>query len=639
MKWREKGLTPPPSVAWAQASASASARRSLTRISYNFENFAVIPGIYSDDNPIIAADPRMLSLRRELALELSNLLPVDVRPSGLAGPSAVVRDFWRLHNQPGFYMSPMTIPPVSNEPLRAELKLASGFVSSRHESIAKDLAKAMFGRISPAPLRIRKAASTGFPHFTTDIVVKKRILLEQIFPNVDHFLSLFQLGKTEELASQFEVVVAGYIGRRTQPDKVVHREDGSFAAKPREVNSPEYARSGGATGRRFEADKSVTLAGNVVPDMFAMRQRTVYGLPFGPNYLTTALFTPMRAHYLNEYAFTWKHRGASDLTEKASRFTFALGTDVKQFDQSVPTWMLDFIVNSLPLADSAKALLQSLLHAPYFQPNPWLGATELFDPWFGDPGDASTWKLDVGLPSGVGPNPDIGKFCMTFAYLAFLDDLTQQVAGRVGEILRGKDSRMALLDASDDAVLLFNDEPLYLAAKQRVDAGTASPYFAVEPEIGVVFLGNVLCDAENGRKFVPNIETWVVNMLVPEHPLPARFGTGRGHREYAPIGYMERNKLYSDAPKFEEVYSCYDRLHRHHFDMGADAPWLAASRRLKLPDLGNLSAADLEALLNPGALYYKVDPKDVSPLVLDELVASIPFDVYWPMIGHLYHGS
>lgn len=58
----------------------------------------------------------------------------------------------------------------------------------------------------------------------------------------------------------------------------------------------------------------------------------MYAYPAMYNYFLTQFFTPLRAFYLNDAEYTYKHRSPETIAEKLNAFKSVRGYDVKQFD-------------------------------------------------------------------------------------------------------------------------------------------------------------------------------------------------------------------------------------------------------------------------------------------------------------------
>lgn len=620
-RWKPKYVIPSAQAdAWSVLLENPGLKRVLRRTRPS-RGMMLYPNIMSDD-------PQTLKFMAQLADELTRALPYSVNEFGTVGSNAVAGDFYQLRTVAGYGMNPISIPPVSNHAIRAELGLTDGFVSDRHRKIATELMRSMFSNPLPAKVSIRREASTGSPDYVND-VIKKKTELRAALADLPRFFELVLKGNLRELFIQFNAPIIQTIGERTQADKVILK-DGVFSSKDREVNDEEAARTGLKSGKRAPADKRVFVDGSEVKGHFAGRRRTVFGMSFVPNYVVAAFFSAWRAHYLDVYSFTWKHRTPDSILAKMKQYTYLAGFDVKQFDQTVPTFLIDFFCDELKnyAHPGLSALIRLMFSAPYIVPYPFIaGTSEVpFNPLFGDnPFDTSSFTMELGLPSGISCNPDFGKFAMVFQYLCICDDYFHDVI-EVGldTILRGEHDKYALLNMGDDCVLLTNDEPFhnYISKVEY-----KSNYFCVEEEKPISFLGNVPYTDDRGElQLAPNIASFFINWLVPEHGID-----NHRRKNFWAVGDRERRQHYARSPSYSTAYGIYEELFTSAF--GRSPGSIAAEYYDSQRKLGSLSFIDALVIQNPDYLQYRFDENEVSPEILELLITSLGADEVWPHIN------
>lgn len=603
---------------WRAILDTRGTTRVLNRVRPN-KGVLLYPNVRSDD-------PTTLRMMATLADKLSSALQPTILPNGTVGSNAIAGDFYQLRTVAGYGMNPVTVPPISNAALRAELKLADRFKTTRHVEIFDRLVRLMFSEKLPAKVSIRREASTGAPDFVND-VVKKKTELRHALKNLDTFLDLVDKGELRELFVQFNAPIVQTTGERTQADKVM-LVNGQYTSKVREVNDEESARTGSVSGRR-PASKVVVVDGQPVIGHFAGRRRTVYGMSFVPNYVVAAFMAPCREHYLSAYEFTWKHRTPESILEKMRRFKYQAGFDVKQFDQTVGTFMVErFCSNLERYFDKRLARLVRLMFAaPYLVPYPWIAGTSEtpFNPVFGDdPFDVSSFTMEPGLPSGISCNPDFGKLAMMTQYLIVMDDYYHDVLEvGIDVILRGEHTKYGFLNMGDDCVILLNEEAAY---DHIVKGEYKTDYFAVEPETPISFLGNVPYTDDRGQlQLAPNIASFFVNWLVPE------FGVeNHRRRDFWAVGDRERRQHYAKSPSYSEAYGIYEDVFTAA--IGRSPSSITAEYYDQQRKLGALSFIDALVLQNPAYLQYRFSEDQVSPEILEQLVTSLPADEVWPLI-------
>lgn len=620
-------------------STTPGAKKLIERITVNEPQrvFPEIPG----KQPIYSNDAQFLRYVELLDQDWSEEFAVDIDPdTGLSGPSAITGDFHSILTVSGSFMNPMTVPLYDNSILREELNLADTFLSPRHARIWEELFDFMFKTFVPAPVSFRKAATAGLAHPTSNMAVKKDLFV-RVAKNVPAIAGAIRANRLDELYDRTGFVNATVCGMRAQADTVT-MEGGTARSKPRKVNDEVYARSGGRdpAGKRFDADKTVMFDGRVVPGHFAMRRRTVYASPGWLNYFVTGLLAPVRAYYLDHGAFTWKHRTQEEIKEKLKKYSNFVGVDVSQFDQSVQKWIIDWMLERwrTVYTDDAVTLIEALMYSPFVQPDPKVYSKTDVDPepiFFGNPMDASTWNKCVGLPSGVAPNPDIGKFVNTAAMLCLIDDYSGDILEvGISTFLRGEHPTFGLLNMGDDGIVGFNDPAFSTWFTSK--AADMKFYVRIAREEGVAFLGNIpYYDYEGNLEVAPDLITFARNWLAPERglPRPNENPTGRTARTFAAsIGWFARIQHYQTAPRFSQMWQIWERRHRQVFGETLESRFVYWRDHTKLPSIDTLSEADRQFLLDPSKIYYRIQESDLTPWVLDLDRASIPFEEYFPLI-------
>jgi hypothetical protein len=569
-------------------------------------------------------DPKTLRFTEDLAKDLNIQLPTDVDEEGIGGPTAIPSDFNRIHTVAGTFMD-AGYPLADNNHIRDDYGLARDFVTPRHKLIWEELFKCQFGTFVPANFRIARDSSSCHPFFMKKLEVKKQIY-HYIANNMDRILNYIQQDDLIGLYKEFDFVICYHIGYRAQPDKVVY-ENGRFSSKDRWINDFKYAQTAGADGQRFVADKTVyNTHGHLIRNHFKMRRRVVYGISGCVNYWLGALFSGFREHYLKEYAFTWKHTTAEEIKKKVERFKHFVGFDVVQYDSTFADWMFDQWCSWARevMDERVVKLVRMAISAPYYMGSARTGVNEPH--WLGNPFDPDSFSLNMGLPSGIPPNPDFGKYNMTATLLCLLDNHFKDVIEfGVHRVLRGDHPLYAILNMGDDTVLLSNDGKFVANTLTALEAGEQiSPYFALEKEKSVAFLGNVFHrDYHDDLQLVPNVVSMINNWFAPEACTTSK------KRRYWPIGWTERQKFFMHAPSYSYVKEILDKHFFNYFKVNPDLYAKVAMRDLELPKLPLTSDIDRIILEDPTKLYYRFEEMDVSPELLDTLVGTIPSDTVY----------
>lgn len=567
---------------------------------------------------LFALDTRALRLTEWLTAEANKAFPVDVLPSGFCGPTAIPGTWEGMLSVSGYGMDPLPIPLSNNASL---LKVHGLATAIRPPDLPwlKEVVRLFFGHAQPKALHIRKDASTGFPYFTTDNQYKKLAFLK-IARDVDRFLNMATGGTSdlEAMLDEFHCVYAWAIQERQQPDSWV---DGK--PKPRTAPTEDEARNGTYAGKTF-ADKTVRdEAGNVIEGHAAMRRRDVFGGCGPMNYFGTAVLGCFREVYLERFAATYKARGRQDKLDVISRFKYAVGSDVKTMDKLVPEWFVDLLLDEMAnyLDERFVTFTRRMWKSPYVVPPPWKKTPDSYNPVFGgSPLDPANLKQMPGLPSGIFINPDVGKLWMTFVYVVLMKDIGALFdPSELENFLLQKHPMHGLQDSSDDATLLTNDP---LIAKKLLQP--SSPYAVLEVETPVIYLGDVYAEVDGRKAVYPNPITYLTNMF-------GREDSAARHQPWQWANAVAaRQHVYSSTPMFRDINQLFEEGCKRF--IGVNPNVIAGSLA------GRHVGTDADALVrtNPAVLHYRVDPKDVSPALLDELVATIPSEDFFPHIKHLF---
>jgi hypothetical protein len=553
---------------------------------------------------------------------LNDEFPLDVLPNGFAGETGVPGNFNALLNVSGYGMDPLPIPVRDNKELLAANNIARE-IRAGDIPWLKEIVRLFFGHAVPANLHIRKQASTGFPYFTTDNQYKKLATLKALH-NVDAYLDLATGNEQQlrKLLDEYHSVMIYAIQERQQPNAIVE-DNGKYSSKARTAPTEEEARSGSYAGKTV-ADMSVyDVGGNLIPNHFAMRRRDVFGMNGVTNYVLTGIINCFREVYLNRFAFTYKTRDRTDKQAKIANYAYVVGSDVKTMDKMIPAWFTRHVFEELTkyLDDRVVEVMRRAFQAPYVVPPPWRKTGPDYNPVFGgSPLDPASFSQHVGLPSGIAFNPDWGKLWMTFVYVILYRDCGALYStSDVEPFLRGLNKQHALLDMSDDAAFLTNSGEV-----ARKLAKAKSPYAVLEPETPVIFLGDVFCEVRGQKEVYPNPITYVVNSLCREDSIDRD-----GPVAWAE-GVLARFQVYSSSPIFRDLNAIYEEECRRHTGVNPNLIARALAKKQRFTDI------DAMVRISPHVLHYKVDPKDVSPDVLDEVVATIPASDFFNHIKHLF---
>lgn len=561
----------------------------------------VFPGIRSDD-------PLFLMFTSRLSEQLNDRFSKKVLDDGFFDKSAVSSNFFELNTVAGYYMDPATYTVVGNKRLRDEMGLSHNFKSVRHEKIFEELIKLRYAEHNGERAKISKISNSGFPRFSKSVSYKVEHL-NYLVSKRDIIRDKFNKNEFDSLCKNFGMVFGKNSVYRGQADSV-SQSNGRLLSKPREVNDLEYALSGGASGKRFIADKSVIVNGSLLDQKFGMRKRTANGMAIPVNLWCSTFFEGYRNYADNTYGMTFKHKTRESIEDKIKQHKYVFAMDVTQYDQSVPEWLFDKWLSILPGNDFFKDYVRTLSKCPMY----YGGVGQRGEPiWTGNPLDHRYHDQWTGLVSGIFYTSAAGKDFFTWAVLCIIDDFYHDVLGNVDRILKWEDDRYSISNMGDDTLLHTSDLEFfnYLDLVNETSSFGLSPYFKVDKEDGLRFVGNVGYKTENNEiKLCGDIASYFKNMLVPERGLDSR------HREFGVYGLLERRNVFMDNPSFGEADEIFMKLFRGVF--GINFIQLLTDNMV-MPSMiltGVTKQSDLEVLLDPSKLHYKYDTEDISSAIV-----------------------
>lgn len=619
-EWREK---------FAPYLGGQSAKRYLSRGPSITPN-AILPrsmanrdGFLSDCH--FALDEDVLRMTEEMVSEYARLFPATVGASGLAGANGVPGPLTQLLSVSGIGADPKPIPLSSNDRF-VEANGRATAIQERHRPIFKEVMRLMFGHAIETDAHYARDATTAAPYYDNTPQYKLQVAAEAL-THPDEFLDLGVGGPPTALdwLHRYHACHIASMYQRMQADKA-ELVNGHLTPKPRTAPTEIEARSGIFEGRTF-ADKTIhdPVSGLLIPNHFAMRVRDVFALNGPVNYFLTAIYSCFRAVYLERFASVFKCRGDADKQAFLDKYKYVVGSDVKTMDKLVPRWFLDdWCEEQTYYVDERVALLvRRGLAATYVAPNPYRDTPADYNPIYGPAPHEAIATNCPGLTSGIAVNPDIGKSWMVFVYLAAAFDLGIFKSPKdIAAIMTGTYPDFGLQDSSDDATFGTNREDW--SNKLRV---LKSPYAVLEPETPCVYLGSVYSEGPFGAVSAPNPNTYLSGYIAREMSIdkkPMHIYGG---------GVVAREMIYSQTPVWAELSQFRREMFLKH--LGHDP--IALAKRMATYVPSNL----IDALVqdNPQAIHYKVLPKEVDPVLLKELVATLPSELYFGKIRHLFKVS
>jgi len=551
---------------------------------------------------IRATDPTYRRFSARLAERLSSAFPKSSTANGFYKLPAIPSDFRGLYAASGVWMNPAGSPPTSRS------TKAESFVSPRHKRLLELMVRLLTRRWVAKNYHISKISSTGLPHFKSDVPLKW-LLYSRFWDAVPDMKLALASRDLELLWDRHGMLAAYFVGRRAQVDKMVRLPDGGYMSKVRPVTD--------WLGNRLDADKrAMTRAGE---EVVAMRTRLVYAFAGGLNYGLGAVWSGYKNWMRHEYGYTYRHGSRDAMLRKMAGFASGFSLDVKNFDQNLPRFLVHLIVElNEHLSMTMRQMTLLALQAPIWIPNDYEGGRGSV--WSGHPLKMDHFDADYGNPSGLGPNfyfnYVIGAFLVLVGLLEsglFTDaDLTEE---RLDAFFRGQHPVVALWNSGDDNVLLFRSA----ASRDRAYAyfsGGLHPYFDLEVEEGMTFLGTLYAEEAGTRYACPNPVSLPLNWLAPER------GWDSPHRPFPGFGWFNRKPDFSGSPRSKDIDLAINEEFKSDYGITLDAhltPYVRAPF-----GRGRVNVATMEFMLNPEVLHYKGRMDEIDPAMLDLLVLSIP---------------
>lgn len=595
--------------------------------------FEVLPGIRS-------TDAEYVGVLRRFATEVERMDPPRINSFGFADERGITGDLSALRCRSGLLMSAMHTPPPL---ILRDIDVPAGFASPIDRLIFEVTHERMFRRrVKGTSYHASRVSSTSSPFMLYD-PAEKQWLAEVVLNDTEGALNAAHRGDAKYLYNELNWLDVMH---------AVTRYQGENPDKPRKVTIPVPS-GGKLQWAEITADKyrMGQMLGHSGPWMGGQRVRTAWGYAGVPTVFTSCMVASIREFYLNEYAFTWKHRGPEDIYRKLEGATAILGVDVSNMDQNYKPFLLESFAQGFGRYHDERwvSVLQRQIRAPYFAPQPGIGLPPVM---VGD-AFARDNNYRIGLPSGMGLNPDAGRYGAYGAYLCLLHKLfgvfPADEAGvrRVwDQITMGLHPEFAMLNSSDDNVFIFrgpngpaNREKL-LAALVASEKGTPiSPYFPIGPEKGTKFLGWVLRMSHTGAMLLPTpdpLSLWK-NLCVPEQPI------GSKHRPHWDWGLTARFEHYAQAGSvISDHHKVFQDCWRLGYGSAVPHPLAMARRSIAIAppriDIMGLDPISASVLERPELLHYRYSASEVDDLVLRMLTTTIPGDRIERALGHTLAG-
>jgi hypothetical protein len=547
--------------------------------------------------PNINADsPDFLGFLGALSDRCEDKFGLSKDEGGLLLPPYSPGRWTSLRHISGYKMNPLGIP-------RLGVKARAGdFIDPDHKKLFHLICDAYFREWSPAAARINKGSSTGLPLFSFDPSVKMNYA--HIFKSrARQLMPLMRDRRWFELHEKYGLSMMSAITRRYQStDKVEKQAGGSWKAKDRPVMTFE--------GVETIADKATPFEG-----FFAQRVRLAIAFSASYGIFGQMIFSGYRQHAIQKAC--WHHTTPWDIASKFSNHPYIIAGDVSNFDQNMPSFLVDLIFERLSedWDDAVVELFKACVGCPMLVNEDRVGGGGRHK-WLADPTNNDNYYSWYGFPSGIPPVSDVGKIIGLFVDLVPLLDLGLISTDGLQAVMDNNHDQVSVANSGDDFILGFTNASDLKRVTDYFEEDL-HPYFEVGVERPASFLGNLMVQQRGQVLAYPNVRSFLINTFGRERGIDSRF-----NRNYA-FGYWEKKTFYAVHPLFSEVDRVLQDTARKHLRYTIDelTPYQAAPQGLAMSNF-----ADRMFVSNPDAIHYKLDPKDVSPDLLDSIFITIPAD-------------
>jgi hypothetical protein len=559
-------------------------QRYIKRVEYNIGNL-VLSGVKADN-------PLFLQFTEALASKLMSSYPSPTMREGACEYPFILDGWERLRTISGYKMDPLGLPVARYGREEDRPK------SKAHEDLQKAIINEFFGSWRPEALSINKQSSSGPPLFSYDLAYKlgMYMLYADEADKIKRIISRRDWSSLRELG----IWLTSAVTRRYQASDRVYKEGGTWKSKVREVTTFE--------GDRVEANKRTQYTGH-----FAMRSRlaVAFSATVGP--FLNSIFNGYRSEALSKPC--WHHTTPIQMAEKLNRYKHVICVDVKQFDQNNPKWALRNVLAALgrDWCDEVVQLAQTTLSCPFIINEDRVGGPGRYR-WLGDPNDSTTYNLDIGLPSGVPYVAEMGKINGLWCNLLPALDLDMFNISELGSVMNCTHDRLCILNSGDDSVVAFTNEGDKQRYIEYIKAGQ-HPYFPIELEEPGSFLGLVLGKQGSTHILVPNLNSYLVNLLCRERGIQSRFN------RWWEFGYWERKKYYCQHPAFLEVDAILQRVSKEVLGRSLDDQ---IPQGITPAGYDPLNVFNLMFMDKPERIYYQIQSKQISADLLDQFYLTVP---------------
>lgn len=573
-----------------------------------------------------------------------------------------INDFSQILSMTGYTMDPWGLPSTDNKVIHAHW-------SDRFEHNLRVVIETLYppelvrNDIGLHPISVRLDANSGGDQFTTDIVVKKR-LIDRVLDNFDLVTNLYHRGDYKRLHQDFGILFLALVRRRMMMNPGTVEFDKNYriiSASPKPRTAYTY------DGRSMIADMTNPLHSMV----WDMRVRIVMAIAL----LVNIIIAPYNDALNNaEFASCPSYSHASDVRKTLKTYASKLsilqpiGSDIDHLDQSISPILIRKIVSVLREVHGLKEDFCRWMLDAFFCP--WMSngifhdAEEVLPYIKGDPYNPQANYLSRALMlySGHRLTTNIGRMAVTTA-----DVTAKQTLGIIGPTDDDIKKHLRFADGATSTAFNQSDDMLSWVLPEFVDLMLSSytkhlndAYSAfsasLEPPSEASYLSNfVMYNSSIGSwDALPDLARGIARTLCPEHSRPDIYMTGDAthneerilrymgvHGEASPefmrsatkfgmFGLYSRNEEWSKIhPAFSSIWSVVlDSLNRFDPTVVPSMEQFARleSYALESMKIEAMSLSDLDVLIDPSKLDWKYNHKEISDAIYKMFYYSVPVE-------------
>lgn len=546
------------------------------------------------------------------------IAPMDEYTLYASHTDGVVGDWDRCRYLQGYLMNPGMQPIINNWLSRDELRIPD--VDSKDRARSRYIVNVYLNTIieerlvKPQPVAIARDSTMGLPDGIKGIEAKMEAVAE-LLANGASIRQLIQSRDMDGL-KKLNIVRCYILGSRSnQGDSF---KDGKPKNRLVYSHSSDQDRIDGSNPTQFPADRAIEGENY----LFRVRERMVFAMCARLNVMLSVLAEPIRIALKTRFPILFGAKDGQWLNELLERLGDVATFDAAQFDSTAPMDVLRDICEDLGScmmrafgasqsdADFLSDYIWKLTTAPVLARN---GVKDEAGARFiGDPYD---WDQELynGIPSGIAIVTLMGTLLQVGNIITSLErhlDLVFSDQELMG-LADGTHPYLALVVRSDDTGVFFKDHKGPFSHDSL--KGITGTLTLLEREEFATLLGYKVHITRDGPRFFMGTSGLIQKLFLDERNADKRIKT-------LGVAWTAMMQVYGSAPRFEDMMA---KLRSVSLDYGFDIDTTMLAGNTSSYEEGYSSEEQL-LLLNPEYIHYRINPEDVRPELLKQVIRTIP---------------